>query len=126
MGDPIEGIKSDGRSVAAPLEDAHRLDCTEMELELWRKVLAGVAERQARPSEQSLGRFRLEDPANPLVRLNHRDRRIAVIGHKRSQRVALGQDEGGAPGPRPRVEFARKAAKSLDPRGGVERAERDE
>ena len=82
--------------------------------------IGGLVSPNARPGATNSvsGGVRLENPAHPLLRLHDRDCRIAVVGHERRQRVALGQDVGRALGARPRIEIARKLAKALEPDGG--------
>ncbi len=124
VGDAIEFVSLDRLPGAAPFERAQRLDAAVAHLEHEIVAPAGFGEREARRGEQALGRRRLENPANALLRLDDRDRRIAIIAHQRGERVALGQHIGGALGLGAGVEVEREIAKALEARGRIGCAER--
>ena len=74
---------------------ARRLDLAEAHPQDEVEPAARLTQREAGRGKQRLRRRGLENPAHPLLGLHDRDRLIAVIGHERRQRVALGQDIGG-------------------------------
>ena len=119
IGDPVELVSFDRCAAAAPLDEAGRLDLAEAHPEDQVEAAPSFAQCEAGRREQRLGRLRLENPAHPLLGLHDRDRRVAVIGHQRRERVALGQDEGSVLGASFRIEIARKLAKALEPHGRI-------
>ena len=121
VGDPVKLVSFE-RSAGLPRRCKSPAGSTLRKRMLQEQVemAARFAEREAGRGEQRFGRCRLEYPAHALLGLHDGDRRIAVIGHQRSQRVALGQDIGRVVGARLGVEIARELAKALEARQRID------
>ena len=115
ISDPEKLISFQRSAGLAPLQEAGRLNLTKAHLQDQVEPAAGFPDGQPGDGEQRFGGLWLEYPPHALLRLHKLDRRVAVIGHQRGQRVTLSENVSRVLGARPAVEIARQRTKALEP-----------